>query len=404
MMDAVFHDGGALLSDSPVYIERDADAEARLHLRRMDYLSVVEPRQQGKTSLINRLHGHFRSKGYVFAFVDLTIPDKTDEVRWYRSLTALLHDQLVASLPVPGFGQVTNANGWHDLLRSCAEAAMNARCRLVIALDEVGAAPAAWATGFFAAIRSVYNSREPTECYRHLTFITAGVYMPRGLIRDGSISDFNVDHRVRLADFDEQQVMALASHLPVGIAPEAAHRLYEWTCGQPFVTQRLLLYLSEEPDTVRVGAVDRAVERFFADDTNHLPRLLAALRDDPQLLSYAITMVETGIEFCPSLDERHFKLAYVIGLVSADEQRRCKIRNPIYARVLACSAPSSPPCQPSTDGFHLHRQPRPAHQSFSILILCSSRGAIPCVGPQAPRWRSAAGLPCRSEAVRGPFR
>ena len=111
MTDAVFHDGGALLSDSPVYIERDADAEARLHLRRMDYLSVVEPRQQARPARHDRLHGHFRSKGYVFAFADLTIPDKTDEVRWYRSLTALLHDQLVASLPVPGFGQVTNANG-----------------------------------------------------------------------------------------------------------------------------------------------------------------------------------------------------------------------------------------------------------------------------------------------------
>ena len=213
-----------------------------------------------------------------------------------------------------------------------------------------------------------------------------------------------MDHRVRLADFDEQQVMALASHLPVGIAPEAAHRLYEWTCGQPFVTQRLLLYLSEEPDTVRVGAVDRAVERFFADDTNHLPRLLAALRDDPQLLSYAITMVETGIEFCPSLDERHFKLAYVIGLVSADEQRRCKIRNPIYARALG------------TLGAVL--APLPAVHSWFPSAPATPAGASELQYPdplQQPRRDSrvsghrprGGGLPpacLQSEAVRGPFR
>jgi hypothetical protein len=57
MKDVLFQIGGALLADSPAYIERDADNKARHHLRQMDYITLVEPRQQGKTSLINRFIG-----------------------------------------------------------------------------------------------------------------------------------------------------------------------------------------------------------------------------------------------------------------------------------------------------------------------------------------------------------
>jgi hypothetical protein len=54
-MSHPFQAGGALLADSPVYIERKVDHEALAHLRNMAYLLVIEPRQQGKTSLLARL-------------------------------------------------------------------------------------------------------------------------------------------------------------------------------------------------------------------------------------------------------------------------------------------------------------------------------------------------------------
>lgn len=77
MAEISFHDGGALSADSPTYIERGADDQARRHLRQMDYITIIEPRQQGKTSLINRLTGDLRSQGYMLPYVDLTTLDKT---------------------------------------------------------------------------------------------------------------------------------------------------------------------------------------------------------------------------------------------------------------------------------------------------------------------------------------
>jgi hypothetical protein len=54
-----FQAGGPLLADSSVYIVREADEKAATSLRRMDYISIIEPRQHGKTSLANRLIGQF---------------------------------------------------------------------------------------------------------------------------------------------------------------------------------------------------------------------------------------------------------------------------------------------------------------------------------------------------------
>ena len=42
-------------------------------------MTLVEPRQQGKTSLINRLNGLFATQDYVFAYADLTTFDRTNE-------------------------------------------------------------------------------------------------------------------------------------------------------------------------------------------------------------------------------------------------------------------------------------------------------------------------------------
>ena len=71
-----------------------------------------------------------------------------------------------------------------------------AKRRLVIAFDEIGAIPKDWATGFFAAIRSVHQD------YReHLTFILAGATDPSEMIGDPDISPFNIATSIPLSDF-----------------------------------------------------------------------------------------------------------------------------------------------------------------------------------------------------------
>jgi len=52
----------------------------------MAYLLVIEPRQQGKTSLINHLMCHPALSDVAFAYVDVATPDRSTEATWYQTL------------------------------------------------------------------------------------------------------------------------------------------------------------------------------------------------------------------------------------------------------------------------------------------------------------------------------
>ncbi len=334
MRDIPFQDGGALLANSPVYIERDADRRAQNHLRRMEYITLVEPRQQGKTSLINRLTARFQPQGYVFAYVDLTTLDKAAEAAWYQSIGDWLLQWHLDFIPRDNWPALpTNGNTWRNFLANLSKAAATVPCNLVLALDEVGAVPEAWATGFFSAIRSVYNSRQSIPVFRHLTFVVAGAYNPKELIKDPTISNFNVDHRIPLPDFDLSEIVQLVAHLPGGVdIPVVARRLHHWTGGQPYLCQRLCCYLAEQNNPITPKAVDAAVERFFQEDTNHLSRIQLHLDDERELLEYARKIVTERSKFSPSVNDWQFRLAHIVGVISANEEGRCHIRNGIYER------------------------------------------------------------------------
>jgi hypothetical protein len=343
MSEVYFQAGGPLLADSPVYVLREADEKATAHLRRMEYITLVEPREHGKTSLINRLVGHFSSQGYTFACRDLMAAKSSaaSPTDWYPSLGKWLLRQL-RFIPRDQRPQPpTDSASWEDFLADVAEHAEAAGQNVVIALDEIGAMPSDWATDFFSVVRSVYTSRQSLPFWQHLTFIIAGAFNPKELIQDETVSNFNVDQRISLDDFDLSQVKQLVAHLgvPGDLIDAVARRVHDWTGGQPYLCQRLCLYLAESDEPITASyvdaVVDHAVERFFQEDTHHLTRIhdLAA---DPDLLAYA-QRITTGprSRFSAALNDRHFRLAHIIGVVKAGSDGRCQVRNRIYRRALA---------------------------------------------------------------------
>ena len=120
--DRHFQAGSPLSGDTPLYIERKADHEALVRLRNMDYISFIEPRLQGKTSLIYRLMKQLSPKGYAFVVCDLVNERfrKHSEEEWYRSLSEWVMNNLnfitgetQASLP-------TNSTTWQTFLEAIA--------------------------------------------------------------------------------------------------------------------------------------------------------------------------------------------------------------------------------------------------------------------------------------------
>ena len=341
-MSESFQVGGPLLAGSPVYVRRESDKKASDLLQRMEYITLVEPRQHGKTSLIFRLIDEFIPRGFAFALCDLMAAKVSDAscAAWYTSLGQRILAQLDF---IPDDRRPTppaDSSSWETFLTAVAKEAVMAGRKVVIALDEIGAMPTDWATGFFSIIRSIYTTRQNCPHWQHLTFVISGAFNPRDLIKDKTVSNFNIDQRILLHDFDELQIRSLVGliGLPDGETGAAAHRIHYWADGQPYLTQYLCKALAScraaggvEPIE---AIVDQAVETFFREDTSHLPRIME-LVDDPDLLAYARKITGgTPARFSPGLNDKQFRLAHILGVIKADPQGRCRIRNRIYERAL----------------------------------------------------------------------
>lgn len=333
-----FVTGGPVPPDSPAYIERDADEKVRRHLLRMEYITLIEPRQQGKTSLIHRLAQTW-GPGHIFAYANAMRLDKTDEAAWYASLCrTLLHKMHFipqADRPHPPH----NGSAWGEFMAYLAEQAEAAECNLVIALDELGDVWMDWRIGFFSNIRAIFDERPNEPRFQHLTFMLAGTYNPRALMSDPRTSPFNVAQRVPLPDFTPAQTGRLVTHLglPAEDAAAVAQRIHHWTDGQPYLTQRLCRTLAEGEAPATPEGVDLAVQRLYREDTNHLPRILEALDPEkqPKLRQY-VERVLAGHQpqFRPASEGRYHGPLALIGVLKADNQGLCRVRNRIYEKAL----------------------------------------------------------------------
>lgn len=275
MRSVTFKAGGALTDGHrDIYIERQADQDVLSHILMMDYLLVIEPRQQGKTSLINHLMRHPGMGDCTFVYVDVTTPNHSTESTWYQTLCPRILKQLGPIIPNTQLPDIPHdSNEWRDFLRQIAELATHSKRRVIIELDEIGAINFPGNTEFFTVLRDIYNSRQAEPEFKQLTFLLSGAFHPRNLIKDDKISPFNIAQRVRLADFTPKQVAELVrrggwSRVQ---AESLSERIHYWTDGQPYLTQLLCAYLA---DDATESDVDAGVERLRREDENHLPRCL----------------------------------------------------------------------------------------------------------------------------------
>lgn len=360
-----FKTGGALTDvDAAVYVRRQAEREILDLLKGMEYLLVIEPRQQGKTSLINYLSRHPELSGTVFIYIDIATIDGTSVGSWYRSLCLRITAQLksaktpvdrtgagswyrslwlrvVAQLKRGVFHQTlppiaqTNQE-WRDFLSGLALVFESRKRNLVIALDEIGS-PIPDATGFFSILRDVFNSRQAEPHFRNLTFLLTGAFHPRDLVGDSKLSPFNIAHRVRLPDFTVDQISRLVTNIVPSFeqADALAARIYFWTSGQPYLTQRICTYLG--PGST-ADDVDVAIERLRREDENHLPPILKRLDADKIARSYVERLLGgEKIRFFPTENSVQAQLE-ILGVIKADFDGYCVLRNRLYVQLLG-SAP-----------------------------------------------------------------
>src|ERR1700680_751128 len=246
--------GGTLPPEAPSYIERKADSDLFEHLIAGDFCYVLTSRQMGKSSLMARVASRLRTASEAgVAIVDLTqIGTEGGEgaaSRWYYGIAHKIRRDLRLDCDLHSWWQKRrNEPALQRLGEFFGDVVLSStKGPRVIFVDEIDSTiRLPFAGDFFAAIRACYNQRAIDSEFRRLTFVLLGVASPSKLILDAHRTPCNIGHRVDLKDFTLEEIRPLGVALP-GSAEDRERqlrRVFFWTNGHPYLTQKALARLS----------------------------------------------------------------------------------------------------------------------------------------------------------------
>jgi WD40 repeat protein len=256
---------------------------------------VLTARQMGKSSLRVQVMGQLQAAGVKCSAIDLTGigAQNITADQWYRGIMRrILQDlQLLESFDLDRFCQKRPELGWVQRLSEFVEELLLRYVAepLVVFVDEIDSTISLPfdSDDFFAWIRYCCNLRADLPHYGRLAFCLLGVATPTDLIQDGTRTPFNVGRSIELERFAPEQLRVLLEPLAEWVADldEVQGVIYEWTGGQPFLTQRLCQMLlgveiGEGDTAAKIGAVvrDNILTNWeFRDQPAHLQTIRSRL-------------------------------------------------------------------------------------------------------------------------------
>ncbi|HEV7401468.1 MAG TPA: AAA-like domain-containing protein [Chthoniobacteraceae bacterium] len=276
MTDPNFYDTQATLDPhSECYIERPADRELVEALRDRKYSFILSARKVGKSSLLQRAFVTLRQEGVLVCGHEFVIGSVDSEPeQWYYGLaSSLALDAQIRSgfLVDPGWVAWWKENSllppMQRLIGFLREFLLSrSEQPWVVAFDEIDTTlPLPFSDDFFVGLRGCYNARSSDPLWKRLTFLLVGVASPADLIKSRKRTPFNIGTQIDVGDFRRADAARLLRGL--GEPEQADHpalvRIFHWTDGYPYLTQRLFLEIAEtleesveDPEPVEGAAPD----------------------------------------------------------------------------------------------------------------------------------------------------
>lgn len=345
--DDFFVVGGTLRSSAPSYVTRPADDELYYMALAGKFSYILTPRQMGKSSLMIRTARRLKEENVKTAIVDLTsIGTNVTVDQWYLGLIRRIKQQLrLRAVDVEAWWEeranFSPVQRFTDFLHDVA--LVEVRERIVILIDEIDSTLSIdFSDDFFAAIRAMYNARATEPTYSRLTFVFFGVATPADLIKDRTRTPFNIGQRIDLREFSRQDARILRDGL-LQATPEYGNaifnRVFYWTNGHPYLTQKLCSAVAQEPERVwNDTAVDALVEELFLSEKARRETNLQFMDDNIRNNPRSVEMIKLYEQVYKGKkiveDERdpiqnHLKL---IGLLQ-NYDNELDVRNRIYRHV-----------------------------------------------------------------------
>ncbi len=242
--------GGSLRGNDPIYVVRQADEQLYVGLKQGNFCYVLNSRQMGKSSLLQRTSHRLEKEGYTCVYLDVSRLGSTTTtlVQWYKGITLSLFHSLDLAQHVnfkDWWQQYTELSPVQRLHQFVEEVLLFyvQNERIFIFMDEIDSLLSLSfpIDDFFGWIRHCYNQRSHNSQFERMGIAVFGVASPSDLIADELRTPFNLGQAIELHGFQLHEATPLLQGLESAVSQSEAvlREIIYWTGGQPFLTQKL---------------------------------------------------------------------------------------------------------------------------------------------------------------------
>ncbi|MBT8093122.1 MAG: AAA-like domain-containing protein [Gammaproteobacteria bacterium] len=333
------------------YVRRKADDQLCEALLAGQYAHVLAPNNSGKTSLVAATAARLENNGFKVAILDLAqigLRDGgTDPGRWYYNIAYRLLRQLRIRYDLQSWWQDKSIlSNRQRLFEFYSEIILQfVTERVAIFVDELQCTEGLpFAAELLVSIRAAHNARTTDPDFSRLSFVLLGECDAMTLVEDPQLSPFSITQQVVLSDFTRAELDLFCTELDVDreSANAVLDRIFYWTRGQPYLTQKLARAAARggiEGDVAE--AVDRIVNRQLSGRAairnephmGHIHRAIVSDKAHYEQLLNLYGRISKGIEVAADLGLPLHRRMIAIGLLEIDTDGALRVRNRLYVRV-----------------------------------------------------------------------
>ena len=333
------------------YVRRPADDTLYRTLVAGNYAHVIAPDRTGKSSLIAATSARLQNNGFKVAVLNLSqIGERdggTDAGRWYYSIAYRLLRQLRLKVDLQTWWQDNSIlSNRQRLVEFYADVILqNIQERIVVFVDEIQyVADLPFDEHLLASIRAAHNARGTEPDFSRLIFAMIGECDPDNLALAPEMSPFVISQEIPLSDFSREDLNIFAAEINLSVvdAGLALDRIFEWTSGQPYLSQKLARSVAREQISGDIkGHVDRIAMHQLTGrgatrnepHLNHVHTLIVNDKKNYEPLLNLYGRIRKGIQVIHDSQSKVQRRLLATGLVVVNDSGDLAVRNKVYETV-----------------------------------------------------------------------